>query len=243
MARPLNAYVTAHKADPRYAAAFLVEVERIVPGGASVFYRFTAHTSPLTYTGGTAANTPVTGAVFAKQSFTLATLTTDQNGLAAMEVTFDDENGTMKALGLLYDFLDYPMRIWEAWLGADNAILDVYPLIYGRCDGMEAQDSEKASTVVIVCEPDDNSMQTIGPGQEYEPQCAFIYKGPECQATSGLTACDHSFPACVARGNQARFGGNRFALAAGTVLTFTVVAGGDMLNSRTYPTIDERPGY
>lgn len=37
--------------------------------------------------------------------------------------------------------------------------------------------------------------------------CPFVYKGPECRASSAFASCDKSFQACRLRDNSLRFGG------------------------------------
>ena len=45
----------------------------------------------------------------------------------------------------------------------------------------------------------------------HSPSCRYrLFKGTRCGYSGGFSTCDRSYAQCVARGNQANFGGFRF---------------------------------
>jgi hypothetical protein len=158
--------------------------------------------------------------IYVQQWFSPGDLVTDDSGNQAMELVFPDVGRILR--GLLYNesWSFRPATVYEVWLDAQNEVLNAYILADGKAVPGVANFEDNAEPVTLAIVPDTDAEGALGPAQDNESSCRYVraFKGLQCGYAGAETACDGTFARCSELGMQVRYGGQRFAPAAGTVI-------------------------
>ena len=180
-----------------YASFILIELERPIAGSPSVFYRWTNSSKNISFGGSTFLANVI--------EFDLSAIVSTANGEQAVELTFQDQGDTVKALALLYDFRDWTARVWEVYVDAAFAVYASKSIIFGTTDGVEGDFSGKVDKISIGVTVDSGAGTVQGPREEYAASCRFRYGTARCGASGG--SCNRTITNCIANANVVRFGG------------------------------------
>lgn len=226
----------------RYASCVLVEFERRVATGpgtyTSTFFRYCNTTQDVVYSGAAGADRPAVGAGFTHRSFRTSKIVQDAGLGIVSTISFDDHDGLMKDIALLYNMLDWVVRVWQ--VGLDSAFNVTWIKLKQKgLTGDIDWDVDEGNTFAVDVGPYRNLEEIKSPREGYTASCRYkthFKTDPRCAAVTVATTCDGQPATCRSYGNYARFGGFPDAPAAGTKLG-TWGGGTIELNNRTWPPV------
>lgn len=207
--RPLPTYMTTHMKDRGYRACQLVDITNVTTG---VHYRFTDWSANVVFSGNT----------YSHRSFSAGTAVTDAKSRQAVQIGFNNQDKFFTPLAFAYTWRDWPATLYEAWFDASNVLQAVIIKVIGTAQGLLIEEEggvARASTAIAFGA---NIDQSTGPRVVYGVNCPHLFKGVDghCGYIGIATDCDRTFTTCAQLGNEARFGGHRFALSPGQIIYF-----------------------
>ena len=210
----MSTYRNAHKGDPARIAYWLVNIQFPSPAYLTEA-DFNISYGGNTYTPAYDVRLDMIGA--SEQEPAEADIRIG-NGDAAFGAVIQGLSGSQRspAITIYQAWFDLPTFI-PPGVGAAATPTAVDTQVVGR---METPQWDSTYAKFHVGPSVDSRAQKL-PAGAFSTTCRYrVYKGPECQATSGLTTCNRSFTDCTARSNTVHFGGFRFIPKPGLTVAF-----------------------
>lgn len=219
----LPAYITSHKGDANRITFWAVEF-----AWPSVI-RLTEAPYPL---------------VVDAQTYTPAVLSiegiqaseTDTAAVSATVTIGSGEGGAWQALlaSLSGEQRHPTVTIREAWVdptGASAVVQDDRVILVGRLESAEWDSLEARLTIG----PSSDATAVSLPSRDYgSGDCTYrLYKGPQCAYAGAETTCDRLYATCLARGNQANFGGLRYPAPESVTIVWERIDSAGNLHTET----------
>ncbi len=104
----------------------------------------------------------------------------------------------------------FDVSVWEAWLDVAALPSPAPPANAVRLAGVTRVEAAEWDSEWLALTLGPSADPALGrlPFREYSTACTYRkYKGAQCGYTGSETTCDRTWATCLARGNNARFGG------------------------------------